>query len=536
MSQNRLWRNPEFEPIFEDVKRIMGIDKGAGARRSQTMGNILTGARTKGVLADNVKKEALAEMVRRFQGDPNISDKEKYSLFNVKDALDAEKSFTERGVRPSTIRTSEAGASEAEFKRDLAGGKAKRDNMITTIQENLLNRTDVNSPEYKSMSKILAILRKEGVDSLAGNLERVDYATDEAKSKAGKAKTSWGIELGKLNFLPKKQAAELTKIEKETKVQEEKIRTEEGRQLTEKGKQELNQARVNQIKDLKKFKIILEKAKIKAQEMENTALVQKLKTEQQEIDLKIKVQEEKLKTAESKTRVAEETEPELIKQEKLKTKKGETDLTESGAKAKIALNDLKDYPAKLKFLQNKRKNIIKKGDIDIKNAETEGEKKRIALEVAEKTKQNDLDISDLNKQKAELEVRDKESVIYQRMMKTPSPADLDRKRKLKEAQIADKTGTSGGVNLDAEILKRTGQSNTTTTPTTTASPPPKGMSPDPIAVEIFDRLMTTVEPEVLKSWTPEEVDKAVAMIQEQHPKMDEIRIRRLIQTAQRRSQ
>ena len=328
----------------------------------------------------------------------------------------------------------------------------------------------------------------------------------------------------------------MTKIEKETKVQEEKIRTEEGRQLTEKGKQELNQARVNQIKDLKKFKIILEKAKIKAQEMENTALVQKLKTEQQEIDLKIKVQEEKLKTAESKTRVAEETEPELIKQEKLKTKKGETDLTESGAKAKIALNDLKDYPAKLKFLQNKRKNIIKKGDIDIKTAETEGEKNRIALEVAEKPKQNDLDISDLNNQKAELEVRDKESVIYQRMMKTPSPADLDRKRKLKEAQIADKTGTSGGVNLDAEILKRTGQSNTTTTPTTTASPSPKGMSPDPIAVEIFDRLMTTVEPEVLKSWTPEEVDKAVAMIQEQHPKMDEIRIRRLIQTAQRRSQ
>ena len=42
--------------------------------------------------------------------------------------------------------------------------------------------------------------------------------------------------------------------------------------------------------------------------------------------------------------------------ESLKTKKGETDLTESGAKAKIALNDLKDYPAKLKFLQNKRKN------------------------------------------------------------------------------------------------------------------------------------------------------------------------------------
>ena len=25
MSQNRLWRNPEFEPIFEDVKNDMTI-------------------------------------------------------------------------------------------------------------------------------------------------------------------------------------------------------------------------------------------------------------------------------------------------------------------------------------------------------------------------------------------------------------------------------------------------------------------------------------------------------------------------------
>jgi ribosomal 50S subunit-associated protein YjgA (DUF615 family) len=41
---------------------------------------------------------------------------------------------------------------------------------------------------------------------------------------------------------------------------------------------------------------------------------------------------------------------------------------------------------------------------------------------------------------------------------------------------------------------------------------------------------------VLKSWTPEEIDKAVAMAQEDYPNMNEGRIRNLIKVAQRRSQ
>ena len=124
------------------------------------------------------------------------------------------------------------------------------------------------------------------------------------------------------------------------------------------------------------------------------------------------------------------------------------------------------------------------------------------------------------------------------MRNTPSPSEMDRNRRFKEAQISakNKTGTSGVDNVEDFINKSLGKGDTTTSATTASPPPPKGMSPDPIAVEIFDRLMTTVEPKVLKSWTPEEVDKAVAMIQEEHPKMDETRIRRLIQTAQRRSQ
>ena len=86
------------------------------------------------------------------------------------------------------------------------------------------------------------------------------------------------------------------------------------------------------------------------------------------------------------------------------------------------------------------------------------------------------------------------------------------------------------------------QTGKTTTPLTRGSSTPttatsqKGTGADPVAMEIFNSLMSTVEPEVLRSWTPEETNKAVAMIKQKHPDMNEERIRRLIQTAQRRSQ
>jgi hypothetical protein len=63
-----------------------------------------------------------------------------------------------------------------------------------------------------------------------------------------------------------------------------------------------------------------------------------------------------------------------------------------------------------------------------------------------------------------------------------------------------------------------------------------GVVTDPAAKSIFNDLMSTVDPAVLKSWTPEEIDKAVAMIQQQHPNINEGRIRNLIKVAQRRSQ
>ena len=58
--------------------------------------------------------------------------------------------------------------------QDLAGGKAKRDNMITTIQENLLNRTDVNSPEYKKRIMLDFLRRGQGAYAPNSIVELLD--------------------------------------------------------------------------------------------------------------------------------------------------------------------------------------------------------------------------------------------------------------------------------------------------------------------------------------------------------------------------
>ena len=300
---------------------------------------------------------------------------------------------------------------------------------------------------------------------------------------------------------------------------DQKILTEKGKRLTE----------------VERRKLIKEKMKVEAKALEKEgykASTAKKEDEAKggELYLRKRQQEEKLEQLKSAARkekdlekkakinaeIAEETKQYKITLEKLKTSKATTEDTTATEK----LNQLKEkYETDKKILEQK-----------LAKAKDDASRSKILNEIEEKTKEFQI-------RKAELEATNLSTQIFKRMVDTPSPSQIKKEDELKQSQIdaKNRTGTSGVDNVGDFINKTLGKGNATT-PTTTASPSPKGMSPDPIAVEIFDRLMTTVEPEVLKSWTPEEVDKAVAMIQEQHPKMDEIRIRRLIQTAQRRSQ
>ena len=297
--------------------------------------------------------------------------------------------------------------------------------------------------------------------------------------------------------------------------------------LTEKGKRLTEVERRNLIKE----KMLVEGERLKEAGFKTSIAEKEDDAKGGELYYKKRQQEEKLEQLKSAARKEKDLEKKAKINAEIAEKTKEYEITLKKMKASKATTEDTTATEKLNQLKEKYETDKKILEQKLAKAQDDASRSKILNEIEEKTKEFQI-------RKAELEGVKLSTEIMRNMRNTPSPSEMDRNRRFKEAQISakNKTGTSGVDNVEDFINKSLGKGDTTTSATTASPPPPKGMSPDPIAVEIFDRLMTTVEPKVLKSWTPEEVDKAVAMIQEEHPKMDETRIRRLIQTAQRRSQ
>ena len=573
-SENYKYKNPDITDIANNVSRIMGIDSGASGRRRDTMGNILTGAKTEGQQLKNIMLANKNQAFTQGINDPtlqNMFGKILGSMLSNPGSSNALALAIKTGkITPEAVREQKFKTTEQEHKTGKAGGQLERDQMVTTLAKNLMNRSDVDSPESRRIAQQLGTLRGDTRTGASVNLGMIQQEEKGAGFKTDMAETNLNIRKEVLNFLPKKQAEKLKNLENITKASEKKIKVQESKLETEKDRQELLEARTKQVRDLRAEKVLILKAKGEAQKAKNNSLVKELEAKQKELDLKIEVQEQKIKTEKTKGKTAEsklekqelETKatPEILKKKLEKTgleikrlseqlkgdisdskrKKINADIAEETKQYKITLEEMKaseaktkDTTATVKLNQLEEKYVTDKKILEQKlaKAQDDASRSKIQKEIEEKTKEFQI-------RKAELEATNLSTQIFKRMVDTPSPSEMDRNRRFKEAQISakNKTGTSGVDNVEDFINKSLGKGDTTTSATTASPPPPKGMSPDPIAVEIFDRLMTTVEPKVLKSWTPEEVDKAVAMIQEEHPKMDETRIRRLIQTAQRRSQ
>ena len=560
MSQNRLWRNPEFEPIFEDVKRIMGIDKGAGARRSNTMRDILTSTKTQGEMAKNVPLNYLADLAKQIMGTEGYSTDQKYGRLKSTGGGDFAKYLEGEALLPGKkelqghdidrekMIAGIANAMKTHKQRDPASfdtgeGKAKGLRDQQRKDDILL---DKHARLYKlltgtggSPTTALDMTGERGEKKFQGEEKRKDNESI-AREKLTLTKIKYRELVGDKEV--QKVEKEIDKISKEIGLKEKLNATQlmeiknrvlnnvaelDQKILTEKGKRLTEVERRNLIKE----KMLVEGERLKEAGFKTSIAEKEDDAKGGELYYKKRQQEEKLEQLKSAARkekdlekkakinaeIAEKTKEYKITLEKLKTSKATTEDTTATEK----LNQLKEkYETDKKILEQK-----------LAKAQDDASRSKIQKEIEEKTKEFQI-------RKAELEGVKLSTEIMRNMRNTPSPSEMDRNRRFKEAQISakNKTGTSGVDNVEDFINKSLGKGDTTTSATTASPPPPKGMSPDPIAVEIFDRLMTTVEPEVLKSWTPEEVDKAVAMIQEEHPKMDETRIRRLIQTAQRRSQ
>jgi hypothetical protein len=53
-SENYKYKNPDITGLVDNVKKMMGVDSGAGGRRSRNMSDYLTGSKTEGEQLKNI--------------------------------------------------------------------------------------------------------------------------------------------------------------------------------------------------------------------------------------------------------------------------------------------------------------------------------------------------------------------------------------------------------------------------------------------------------------------------------------------------
>ena len=444
MSQNRLWRNPEFEPIFEDVKRIMGIDKGAGARRSNTMRDILTTTKTQGEMAKNVPLNYLADLARKIMGTEGYSTDQKYGRLKSTGGGDLAKYLEGEALLPG--------------KKELQGYDIDREKMIAGIANAMRDhkqrdpasfdtgegkakglrdqqrKDDILLDKHARLYKLLTgtggspttaldMTGERGKKKFQGEERRKDNESI-AREKLTLTKIKYRELVGDKEV--QKVEKEIDKIEKEMGLKEklntaqlmeiknrvlnnvaeldQKILTEKGKRLTE----------------VERRKLIKEKMKVEAKALEKEgykASTAKKEDEAKggELYLRKRQQEEKLEQLKSAARkekdlekkakinaeIAEETKQYKITLEKLKTSKATTEDTTATEK----LNQLKEkYETDKKILEQK-----------LAKAQDDASRSKIQKEIEEKTKEFQI-------RKAELEGVKLSTEIMKNMRNTPSPS------------------------------------------------------------------------------------------------------------------
>jgi hypothetical protein len=258
---------------------------------------------------------------------------------------------------------------------------------------------------------------------------------------------------------------------------------------------------------------------------------------------KQKAEIEKLKTQNQtekiKLLITQKTKQYKITKAKAESEEAQSKATTADSKKQMASMDLQGYQEKLKTLKATREKKLAEGKIKLENAKTDSEKKKLELEIKKELRPLEKEIKDLAIELAKVNIMSKSR---ESLTKTSSPSEVEREKQLKLEQIEAKkrtgTGSGTGSTTTEEMIKaRMGVTNGEGTSTTSGSPPTapkKSMPPDPEAKSVLNELLA-VPPEQLLGWADEDIEKAVAMIQQKFPNMHPERIKRLIGIQQNRS-
>ena len=578
-SENYKYKNPDITGLVDNVKKMMGVDSGAAGRRSRNMSDYLTGAKTEGQMFRNQVLDMISQLKRKSFDNPDLTDDQKLGR-----GLSTSFGDTALGVGREEMLASQL--AEQEGKAQLQKQAVDKGNLIASLAK----RLEVDgSPEHAKRvmtmpqglpgSNVTVPARgySEGDQERWARLIRtlqggqvgtdMDYSGARGKSETtGKvglfeARTTAAKNLGVANVeLANKRTAEvLARTGNAGKLNAEKIKEIQDRVLinwnqgfqqattAKKRRELLDQTIKTELQRTlgAKETVAKKKAETSMAQLELDELPTTLSYLRETYKQKKRKAAELARIAETDAKAAQELTDIKIEIAKLDKAikehgKGKAEAQEKTAESKETMTsmDLAGYKEKLKNLKEQREDLLAKGKILLENAKTDKQRKELDLEIKKELRPLEKEIKELAIEMADVNIRSKSR---ESLTKTQSPSEVERANQFKLEQIEAKkrsnSGSGSGTTTEELIEARMGVTNGEGTSTTGGLPAPvskKSMPPDPEAKSVLNELLA-VPPEQLLGWTEEDIEKAVAMIQQNFPNMHPERIKRLIGIQQNRS-
>jgi len=580
-SNNAHYRNADLKRPFDNIKEAMGLTGNADSNYYTNLGKV---SRYEGSELDNRKKEGLAALLQKAilgksadqaygianstgYGDnargnagyaklPGELELQGYDIDFQEQLQLLRKAIIGHEQRdPATFETGEGkakGLGDQQRVDDTTLDSTARKLMLLEGGKggptDALAMTSAGGDEKRrgaAKLKAAQVAHEETKNRVAGEIgkKKTDKIDEEIREIGDRILLKRGLNAAQIMEIRNRALNEIAKLDQDILTEkkrraliEEKMKTE-AEKLT--GEKALTSKRTTEAASaLTKHWDLPKQLYLKAQKLKKE--IRKLQTQNQ--------------TEEIKLAIAQKTKQYKITKAKAEQEEAKSKASKEKSRASIASKDLTVHDQKLKDLQTTRTNIIERGKEALAQAKNTREQSDIKTRIARELEPIEIAIKKMSLEKGKADLQKTKVDTRKTIIDTPSPSDLTRGRQNVEARTessnrSNSGSSTSGLTTDQLINQQLqgGVTPTTRGPATGGNKYVDGkmavdpitkrgsLGADPPAKAVFDSLMS-VDPQVLKTWTPEEIDSAVAMARQQFPKITEARIRMLIQTAQKRSQ
>jgi hypothetical protein len=129
-SENYKYKNPDITGLVDNVKKMMGVDSGAGGRRSRNMSDYLTTSKTEGQQLKNTQQSMLVEAMKAALGQEGLSDDGRLLRAATTSSTDIGGGLSKEAMLASQI-------AEQEGKAQLQKQAVDKGNLIASLAKRL---------------------------------------------------------------------------------------------------------------------------------------------------------------------------------------------------------------------------------------------------------------------------------------------------------------------------------------------------------------------------------------------------------------